>query len=363
MNIHNLSYMRWAKCHRRVRFELTGSGVASLKRHHLDTAPSLTDFEARGTYGDPDLIGAIATRYGVDNARVIPVPGASTGIFLALATATRTGDSILVEDPAYDPIVRAARVLGLNVLPLPRPATRDFAPDPSDICAGLTSGARAVFLTQLHNPSGQWLNEATLRAISAECRQYNATLIIDEAYLDGRAIVRNEHVHTTAAIGENILAINTLTKVYGLSGLRIGWVIAGAGYVERAQDVMDVLSVNNAGPSMRLAVRAMGATTDLEEIYRTVHRAGQEIFRGWLAQEPRVTGYANQGAVFECIRLPAGLTSDAFNDLLTERFDTQVVPGSFFGLSDHVRISTVVEPEILEEGLRRLSAALTALNV
>lgn len=362
MNVHSVSYMRWAKCHQRVRFELTGSGVPSYQGQSVDTALSSTDFEARGTYGDPELFSAIAGRYGVPADAVLPVPGASSGIFLALATAVRAGDLVLVEDPAYDPIVHSCGVLGLRVRPVPRPAGRGFLPDLSELDAGLAAGARAVFLTNLHNPTGRWIPDDVLGEVIRRCQDRDAVLIVDEAYLDGRALVRGEDVSSVASQGSNILAINTLTKVYGLSGLRMGWVLAGAQYMERARTVMDVLSVNNAGPSMLLAIRALAAMPALEDTYRSIHRVGQAVFRAWLAVEKRASGFPNEGAIFECVKLPAGLRSQTFNDVLVDRFETQVVPGSFFGLDDHVRINTAVEEGILAEGLRRVSDAFSVLG-
>ena len=79
---------------------------------------------------------------------------------------------------------------------------------------------------------------------------------MDEAYLDGACIVGDRAMETAARLGDNVVAINSMTKILGLAGLRVGWIIAEPQVVERARNVMDLVSVNNAAPSASLAVRA-----------------------------------------------------------------------------------------------------------
>ena len=93
------SYLHWSKTHRRVRYELTGSGAPFVQPAELDFAQAPLRLEVRGSYGDPELIECIAARYGVATQHVLPVPGASGANFFAIAACTDRGDRIALELP------------------------------------------------------------------------------------------------------------------------------------------------------------------------------------------------------------------------------------------------------------------------
>jgi aspartate/methionine/tyrosine aminotransferase len=311
-------------------------------------------------YGEPALIDAIATRYGVLPECVVPVPGTSSANFIALAVSVSHGETVMIERPAYDPFGRIARFLGLKVLPLERPPAEAFGVTIEAVAAGLEHGARAVVITNLHNPGGRCLSRDTIREIARTCGRAGATLIVDEVYLDSVAITEGGKPWTAAGCAPNVITTSSLTKVYGLGGLRAGWVIGQEDVIARACNVMDLLSVVNAVPAAALAIEAFVRMDVLEARYRWFHEEGQAAFRAWLRGEPLVTGYENHGALFECVRLPEGLDADRFSAYLVTHHDTCVVPGSFFGLPGHVRIGLAPSTGGLDEGLSRLSAALRA---
>ncbi|MBU0719340.1 MAG: pyridoxal phosphate-dependent aminotransferase [Planctomycetes bacterium] len=356
-----MEYLAWAKIHDRVRFELTASGVspAALADFEADALP--VELETRGTYGDPRLIDRIAARYHVPAGSVVPVPGASSANFIALAIAIQRGEVVMVEQPVYDPIGRAAAFLELEVVPLRRLPGDSFNVRLEDIEAGLRRGVRAVFLTNLHNPSGQLLTRGAVQQIAAACAAVDAALIIDEVYLDAAHINASQSRWTAAAVADNCIVTNSLTKVYGLGGLRVGWLVANPDYTRRARQVMDLLSVENAAPSSALAIQAFARIEQLEERYRRAYGTGQPVFRQWLKGETLVQGYDSNGALYECVRLPSGMSPDNLNKHLVAKYDTQVTPGSFFGLNDHIRVSIAPPAAELAEGLARISLALRDL--
>lgn len=357
-----MTYMRWAKTHPRVRYELTDSGVPGVERHEFDTLGAPVNLRNIGPYGDPKLISALARRYRVAEPGIVPVPGASSGIFIALAVAANAGAKVLLEQPTYEPIRLAAEFLHLSIEWLRRDPLHSFDVNPDDIEMGLDEGATTVVLCNLHNPSGRAIKPEAMRAIVKRCERANATLIVDEAYLDAWSLNAEQPCWTAASLGDNVIAINSLTKIYGLSGLRAGWLATSPRLADRARDMMDLLSVNNAAPAMTLAVSALHGIGRMEERFRRLYSAGQPIFRDWLAREPRVQGYTNDGAIFECIRLPQGLSGGRLNELLVAEYDTQVTPGAFFDLDDHIRLSLTLTPDDLTAALTNISSALDRLT-
>jgi len=353
-----MSYLHWAKVHPRVRYELTNSGVPTLSPEDFGDDPAPLPLEVRGAYGDPELIDRIAARYSVVREGVVPVPGASSAIFVGIAAAVEIGAPILVEQPVYEPIARVADFLRLRVTKLPRRPNENFGVDLDGIEDGLRDGARAVVLTNLHNPSGRLLQREQIKEIAACCERCGAVLIVDEVYLDAHSLTNGIPPWTAANLSACAIGLNSLTKVYGLSGLRIGWVLAKPAVADHARSVMNLLSSDNAAPSMALAIRAFRQMPRLEDRYRRLFENGQAVFRRWLEGEPLLRGYDSAGAIFECLRLPNGVDADSFNDLLVREFETQVTPGSFFDLPDHIRLSTWLHSDDLKEALSRISQAL-----
>ncbi len=315
------------------------------------------DLEVKGTYGDPDLICQIAELYGCPREGVVPVPGASSANFIALSTLLESGAAVMLEHPTYDPFSRVASFLGFRIIPIQRPPTEGFDVRVDYIEAGLRHGPRAVVLTNLHNPSGRLLSQEKIRQIAQVCARVNATLIVDEVYLDAVHLTRRRGRWTSAVVAPNVIATCSLTKVYGLGGLRCGWLVAAPSVADQARAVMDLLSVDNAAPATALALHAFSELGPLEARYRRFYDEGQPLFRRWLAQEPLLRGYSSFGALFECIRLPDGITGESLNDHLVSQYDTQVVPGGFFGLSDHIRLSIALPAPDLAEALSRISEA------
>lgn len=142
-----MDYLHWAKVYEPVRYELTGSGVAPPTLHGFDAQETVPDLTVRGPYRNPALIEAVSRRYDVAASRIVPVPGANAGIFVALAATCQRDDCVIIETPCCGPVVRAARFLGLKILPSVRASNNGFRVSKHDIEAGLSQGAHAVFLS------------------------------------------------------------------------------------------------------------------------------------------------------------------------------------------------------------------------
>jgi aspartate/methionine/tyrosine aminotransferase len=218
----------------------------------------------------------------------------------------------------------------------------------------VTDRTRLVVLTNLHNPSGALADDETLSRIGDAARRVGARVLVDEVYLDA---VFDDTPRSAVHLGSDFVVTNSLTKVYGLSGLRCGWVLADADTAHRMWRLNDLFGV--AGPHVadRLAVVAFGRLGELRERARA------------LLDENRRTLYAfyDTRSELDAPRFAWGTTSfprlregsvARLCDLLRERYETTVVPGAFFGAEDHFRIGLTCTPETLASGLDRLGAAL-----
>ncbi len=350
-------YMTWAKHFVGARWNLTGSNLLPCTFDDLPGAREALRLDGRNDDGWPPLVDAIAQRFGVDRERVATGPGASGANFLVYAALLRPGDRILTEWPGYDPQPGAARLLGAEVDTFPRGWDRSFTLDPRAIEAALTERTRLVVLTNLHNPSGVYANPDSLRRVGELAESVGAKVLVDEVYLD-----TIPEVDTTPAahLGDAFVTTNSLTKSYGLSGLRIGWILADPDTVERVWRVRDVVDGIGSVPSDVLGALAFSRLDALLERARGILRPGFALLRNFVNSRPELDWVEPPGGSIGFPRLLGTDDTEPFIEHAARHFDVSVTPGRLFGEPAHFRIAVSGERETTEAGLEALERALDA---
>ena len=348
-------YMTWAKHHVKTRYDLTGSNLLPCTLDELPGARESLDLYGRNDDGWPPLVEAIAQRYGIDASRVATAPGASGANFLALAALVRPGDTVLVEWPGYDPQGGAARFLSARVNTFERGWDDSFALNPERVESALTPDTRAVLVTNLHNPSGAYAEADALHAVGDLARSVGAKVIVDEVYLDALSGVDRSPAATRDDV---FISTNSLTKSYGLAGLRVGWMVADPGTVERALRVRDVVDAVGSIPSELLGVLAFQQLDALLERARGVLGPGQAIARDFIASRPELDWVQPLGGAVAFPRLVGVDDAEPFVEMAAARFHVGVTPGHFFGAPEHFRVAVAGERSVLEHGLAALGKAL-----
>jgi aspartate/methionine/tyrosine aminotransferase len=349
-------YMHWAKFKRPVRFALTTSEVPHFRMDSL--ALDLADLELDGASHPryPPLREAIAGRYGVSVDRVVTVDGTSMANFLALAALIAPGDEVLIERPTYEPLLGAASFLGATIRRFDRKLADGFGLDVAAIEQVLSPNTRLIVITNLHNPSGALAEESELRALGDVAARVGARVLVDEVYLDAAVPPRASAVH----LGRQFVCTNSLTKVYGLSGLRCGWIFAEAELAERMWRLNDLFGVNQAHPAERLACIAFEHLDEVLGDNPATLERNRELFNAFLAGRTDVKCMPARHGITAFPRWAGGDTR-RLDDHLRERFDTAIVPGRWFEMPDHFRVGFGLPTDEFSEALARLGAALDEL--
>ena len=348
-------YMHWAKFKRPVRFALTGSEVPHFRMDRLDVGIADLDMDGASHPRYAPLRERIAQRYGVNLDNVVAADGTSMANFLAMAALISPGDEVLIEHPTYDPILGAASFLGGSIKRFERKPADAFRLDPAQVERDLNPKTRLIVITNLHNPSGNLAKEPELRALGELAAGAGARVLIDEVYLD--AAGRPSAVH----LGPQFVCTNSLTKVYGLSGLRCGWVLAEPELAERMWRLNDLFGVNQAHQAERLACLAFDRLAQVIGDNPALLERNRQIFNEFIRVRIDV----------ECAPVEYGLTAFVYwsggdtqrlDDHLRERYDTAVVPGRWFEMPDYFRVGFALPTGDLEEGLARVGKALDDLR-
>src|SRR5438128_94014 len=232
-------YMHWSKTQSRARFNLATSGVAPFPLRELPVQLETLEINGDSDYGYAPLQEAIAAHHGVDPDCVVESAGTSMANHLAMAAIIESGDEVLIEHPAYGPILDVAHYLQSNVKRFRRVEQNGWAIDPAEVRRCVTPKTRLIVITNLHNPTSALTCESALREIGDIARSIGALVLVDEVYLDA---VYEGTPHTSFHLGPQFVVTSSLTKVYGVSGLRCGWILAHPDLAWRMRRLNDLYS-------------------------------------------------------------------------------------------------------------------------
>jgi hypothetical protein len=350
-------YMHFAKFGADARLRLASSGIADCAL--ADLAPvGLDDLALHGPNagGWGPLMERVAARYGVPSACVVmPGGGCSFANHLALAAMVAPGDEVLIEAPTYELLASQLAYLQARLRTFERGPADQWRLDPDRVAAALTPATRVVVLTNLHNPSSALADPAAVRAVAAAAARVGARVFIDEVYLE---LLAGEGGAPTAFTPEgHVVVTSSLTKAYGLSGLRCGWILAPPPLAARMSRLNDLYGVHPPHVAERLSLVAFDRLPALRQRARGLVEPNRAAYREILGGHPKLDQVVFDQGTTVFPRLLEG-DGDALFRRLTDGFETSVVPGRFFGAPDHVRIGLGGDVAMTREGLTRIAEAL-----
>ncbi|MGW8267813.1 MAG: aminotransferase class I/II-fold pyridoxal phosphate-dependent enzyme [Longimicrobiales bacterium] len=348
-------YVAWMKRAPEVAYNLMGSNLLHCLVDDLPGAREELALDAFHEEGYPPLLEDIGDRYGMGPEGVSVATGASGANFLACGALLRAGDEVLVERPAYDPLLGIPRFLGAEIRRFDRVFDEGFRVDPERVEASLTSRTRLIFLTNPHNPTGAFTPPETLLEVGRLADEVGAKVLVDEVYLDS---IHGMEVRSAATLSPTFISTSSLTKAYGLSGLRAGWALSEPALAEKIRRVRDVVDGVGSFPSELLAHLAFRNLPALRERARGILEPNLHRLRAFMEGQSRLEWVPPAGGSVGFPRLRGLEDASDFVVSLRERYETGVVPGHFFEAPAHFRIALGGRAEILENGLDRLAEAL-----
>jgi hypothetical protein len=311
------------------------------------------------SYGYAPLVDALAKHCQVRREQVVTISGGtSMANHLAMAAAIEHGDEVLIEQPTYEPLLALARYFGLKIKRFPRRFENNYIIDVDDVAANVTDKTRLIVITNLHNPSSMLTDEATLRSIGEIAARIGARVLVDEVYLE--AIFENAP-RSAVHLGPQFIGTNSLTKGYGLSGLRCGWILAEPERAERMRLLHDVFGSIGPQPAERLSVVALQKLPKFIARAKDILDSNRAMLNDFLDSREELDGSRSELGTTSFPKLLKGGVEDLW-DLLYQKYDTSFVPGRFFESPQHMRIGMCCQPELFKAGVERLGNALDELS-
>ncbi len=333
------------------------AGIRALRegRTHYTPAVGLAVLRRR-------LSGFYRERYGVEveAERIVITPGASAALQLVLAVLVDPGDRVLMSDPGYPCNRNFVHLLNGVPVGLPVDAATNYQPDAATVNAAWQGSVAALLVASPSNPTGTLLSEADIRALFTVTQSHGGRLVVDEIY---HGLTYGEAAGTALAVSDDIFVINSFSKYFGMTGWRLGWLVAPREYVAE----IDKLAQNLYLAAPTLAQYAALSAFDPENIAilearRLEYRARRDYLLPALRGLGFVIAGTPEGAFYlyaDCSRFTGD--SYGFSVRLLEEAGVAITPGIDFGdhqSERHVRFAYTTSMENLQEGVRRLKEYL-----
>lgn len=360
MNFGIIEIFDWIKKLPDNLINLTASGLTSCESlSELGVDPNDVPLSGDNLYGYPPLKEVIAAQYRTTPDRIAITPGASMANFALCAILAEPGSPIRVETPVYQPFVSVARaVTGLEPLRLERKRCDDYHIKIDNLKQNNPAPTKLLMMSNLHNPSGVNDKLETFALLADTINTKNGWVVVDEVFLP---FVEGGERQCAAQFHDRVISTCSLTKVWGLSTLRIGWVIAEPEIVRRIKHTMDYMHVVQPFITEYLAWKVLEdqkLSLNLLRKARRIASSNLELVNSYLNQITEFDLFQPDGGISMLIRFKDGRNSQQFTDRLFKEFNTVVVPGRYFEINDGFRLSFGVEKEIIRQGLEAIVQAL-----
>ena len=350
-------YIEWAKLRSSARYNLAISDVEHVRLADLGASMADLEISGPGGYGYEPLLQKLCAKSGVPVESIVHAQGTSMANHLAMAALLEPGDEVLIEEPSYGAIVSTAEYLGAKIRRFPRTFESGFQVDPREVERNISARTRLIVITNLHNPSGVRTTDSKLRIVGEIARSMGAHVLVDEVYLEA---CFDSRWQTSFLLGPNFIATSSLTKAYGLTGLRCGWIFAAKPLAERMWRLNDLFGVMAPHPVELLSVLAFEHLPEIAARAKQLLVTNRALLKEFFKSRRDLLAIWPEAGAIAFPQLTSG-HADAFCQLLRDKYETSVVPGRFFEMPEHFRVGVGGKTEDVRGGLARMGAALDEL--
>jgi len=360
MTFRKIDYLEWARTHMgRVKFDLAKSNIKGLTKEDLGLSLDQVQLSSPTEDGVVELRDLIGKRYGLPRANVLVTSGATQAIYLSCVAAVGEGDQVLLESPNYEPLYRALQERGAEIKMLERRFERGWQLQLEELERRVSRSTRAIVLTNLHNPSGVATSPEKMQTIGQIARDHGATVIVSEVYLDNAFQPGQK---PAAMLGPNLVSIGSLSKVYGLGGLRIGWMAGPEDLLAKARRALDYIECDLPAPSESIALAALKRGPELVLRCQQIAMRNFKVIGEWIEKHDDLSWVEPAGGTVCMIKLPSSVDASVLSTLLREKYGTLVVPGDFFWVKGFIRVSAGMDEDVLRQGLKNVGKAIDQLQ-
>jgi len=348
-----------------VKYNLSESGVHPMTVRELEAlaGDSINIEDIRLEYGQSNGSELLrkriaATHKGASERQVLVTVGGAEANFTACWHLMEPGERAAILVPNYMQVPGLLESFGAIPFPVPLDESANWQPDLDALASAIDAGCRFVLVTNPNNPTGAALSRESMEGIVAQADRAGAWILADEVYRG--AELGEEVTPSFWGMYDKVVVTNSLSKAYGLPGLRIGWILAPQNLAEDLWSRTDYTTIAPATLSDSLAALALEKGTRSRIRARTLRILNDNlgIMLSWMEEQGEFIQCRPPDAGAICyLRYAADVNSSEFAERLRVDKDLLVVPGDQFGMDHYLRIGFGNPAAELKEGLSRISEA------
>lgn len=339
--------------------DLVPAGAAESLRNDLLSLPLMYS-EARGTKALREIIAATYQRASADD--VLVTTGAIEANFLLFSALVQPGDHVVAVSPAYQQLHSVPRALGANVELWSVVQDNGFAYDLDVLESMVTGKTKLIVINTPHNPTGATLDDAQLDRVVEIAERAGAWVLSDEAYRwieipGGDTLPGPLHDRYERAI-----SVGTVSKPFGVPGLRIGWFAANSEIAQKAWGIRDYISLSPARLSDRIAQTVIAEREPLLKRNAGIISENLATASAWFEEHADLVSWTPpRGGLLAMMRYHLPIPSSELADRLAAEKRVMLAPGSAFGIEHHLRIGIGQRQDLFRKGLEATADLLRTL--
>ncbi|MCL7416257.1 MAG: aminotransferase class I/II-fold pyridoxal phosphate-dependent enzyme [Halalkalicoccus sp.] len=330
---------------------LAESGIRSLDADRFDTDPGTLGYVIP-TDGDPEFRGEVAERYDRGAEEVCFTCGTQEANYLVFRSLLEAEDHVVVVTPTYQALSAVPEsICEVSEVPLSAP---DWELDLAAVEEAIRPETRLLVLNNPNNPTGKYHSAKTVNALYELAEGNDAYLLCDEVY----RLLCEDPLPPVASLGERGISTTSLTKAYGLAGLRFGWIVGAQAVVEGAVGWKDYTTISPSIFGQHVARQALGEQEDdILATNRELAREHHDMVAEWIDEHG--LSWHDPVGVNGFVDVPDGFDDGkSFCRAVVEEESVVLAPGEFFGFEERFRIGFGLETEALTEGLDRVGRVI-----
>ncbi len=349
-----------------VKYNLTESSVSDT----VVSSIQLTINELKLCYGDhigkPELRAMIASETtGISQDNVLITAGAASALFIVATTLLEKENHLIVIRPNYATNIETPRAIGCRISYIDLKFENSFAVSVEEIRASIQPATRLISLTHPHNPTGTVIPQETIMQLAEMAEENNCYLLVDETYRD---LNLDFKYPIAASLHPSIISVASVSKAYGLPGIRIGWLMTQNNLLfEKFLAAKEQIFVCNSVIDEEIAYQYLSKKETYFEPIKKHIKKNKTTLLEWMKTETRMEMVDPVGGVVCFPRIKKGeqLDTTRFYDLLNSKYKTFVGPGHWFEMPDYYMRIGFGWPvaEELQQGLKNISLCLDEMRM
>ncbi len=315
--------------------------------------------------GKPELRTLIADEAKLIAENILITAGAATALFIVATALLEKGDHLVVVKTNYATNIETPRAIGADISYIKLAFENDYAIDINELEQLITPVTKLVSLTYPHNPTGAMIDEATLEKIISIIEQKNTYLLLDETYRDMCFV---QPLPVAATLSQRVISISSMSKSYGLPGIRIGWLMCrNKQLMQTFLAAKEQIYITNSVVDEEIAYQYLRNKEKLFAPVKATILNNFKIIKNFMQQQDLLEWIEPKGGCvcFPRIMKNIAINAAKFHEVLLHTYSTYVGRGHWFEEDDrYMRIGySWDKTEKLQQGLSNIIKAIEATRI